>query len=410
MQPKKGVLQVSATGYSLRSYGGMITCEPRMPAYADALRNGVSQGSRVIDLGAGPGVFALLAHKLGAGHVTVIEPDPSIEIARRAASDNGCSDQFEFVRGLSTSYEPQEKADLIVSDIRGVLPLFEHHIPTICDVRDRLLKPGGTQIPVRDFIFAALVEVPCVYSRYSKPWLENSYGLDLSAGYSTVINSWIRTYQDASALLTDPELFATLDYRTVEETNYEARISLETHRAGTAHGILLWFDTELAPGIGFSNAPGEPEQIYGQAFFPLERPVILGDHATADVHISAKLVGGDYVWSWAFRANDTSGEAHNFRQSSFKSAVLDMDSLVPRAANFRPQPNSQHSLDIACLGLFDGMHTLRDIAAQLMRQFSGRFTDEAAALNHVADLSARYHRASKAQIIKGNPQDSSSRS
>ena len=367
-----------------------------MPAYAEALRIGVSPGSHVIDLGAGPGVLALLACKFGAGHVTVIEPDPSIEIARRAAVDNGFGDRFEFVRGLSTSYEPREKADLVVSDIRGVLPLFEHHIPTIRDVRDRLLKPGGTQIPAKDTIFAALVDMPGVYARYREPWLENSYGLDLSAGYPSVINGWIRTYQEASALLTDPELFATLDYRTVEETNYTADLSLKTQRAGTAHGILLWFDTELAPGIGFSNAPGEPEQVYGQAFFPLERPVILGKHAIADVQISAKLVGGDYVWSWSFRANDSAGEAHTFRQSSFKSAILDKEKLVPRAATFRPQPNSRHSVDIACLGLFDGTRTLRDIAAELVGQFPGHFPDETAALNHVADLSARYHRASGA--------------
>lgn len=51
-----------------------------MSAYVAGLRQAVTPGCTVIDLGAGPGLFALLACQFGAGHVWAIEPDPSIHL------------------------------------------------------------------------------------------------------------------------------------------------------------------------------------------------------------------------------------------------------------------------------------------------------------------------------------------
>src|SRR6187399_2841708 len=138
------------TSYSLVNYGGMVTSEPRMSAYAEALRRAVTPGCTVIDIGAGPGVFSLLACQYGAGSVIAIEPDDSVELLRQMAKDNGCSDRITIVQGLSTEFTPPSRADVIISDIRGCLPLFEGHIPTIIDARERMLAPGGTLIPARD--------------------------------------------------------------------------------------------------------------------------------------------------------------------------------------------------------------------------------------------------------------------
>ncbi len=378
--------------YSVVDYGRMITCEPRMSSYAKALSHAIFPGAYVIDLGAGPGLFALLACQMGAGHVTAIEPDASIELARRAAAKNGFADRITFVRDLSTNHTPAEKADIVVSDIRGVMPFFEHHIPTIRDTRARLLKPDGILIPGKDRIFAALVEAQKTHDKYRKPWLENDYGIDLSAGYGHVINGWRRTYEQAEALLTEAQLFATLDYHMIEDTNHRAALRFAAARPGTAHGILMWFETELAPGIGFSNAPGEPEQIYGQAFFPLEHPVPLAEGTVAEADISASYINGDYVWSWSFRATDTQGRAHTYRQSSFKSAILAHETLAPRAATFRPPARKEVEVDVACLGMFDGQTPLSEIAQRLSDRFPDRFRDTSSAFDHIAGLSARYNR------------------
>ena len=50
--------------YSVHSYGQMLADAPRMDAHVAALRRAVKPGSVVLDLGCGPGVFALLACQL----------------------------------------------------------------------------------------------------------------------------------------------------------------------------------------------------------------------------------------------------------------------------------------------------------------------------------------------------------
>ena len=62
----------------------------------------------------------------------------------------------------------------------------------------------------------------------------------------------------------------------------------KVERAETCHGIVVWFDAELAEGIGFSNAPGAPETIYGSFFFPWTQPVLLKQGQTVCVNLAAE--------------------------------------------------------------------------------------------------------------------------
>ena len=380
------------TGYNVLGYGNMITSEPRMSAYADALRRAVTPGCSVIDIGAGPGVFSVLACQYGAGSVVAIEADDVIDLGRSFAAANGCADRITFVQGLSTDYQTATKADVIVSDIRGGLPLFEGHIPAILDARERLLRNGGTLIPMRDTIRLALVENSAGYAPHEKPWLDNRFGLDLSAGATFAANVRTKEIAKRSDLLTDAADLLIIDYRTITDPNADCAASLVAIRPGTAHGLQIWFDAELAEGIGFSNAPGEPEQIYGQNFFPLARPVELDAGDTIDVQVSARLVDGIYVWSWnsAVRRAGSSEPVARFRQSSFGAKIISPQSLRTRAADFAPPARNAHHMDRFCLSLIDGKRSHGDIAEQLRAQFPGRFAAASDALDHVVNLTARY--------------------
>ena len=138
--------------YSISGYGQMITDDARMAAYSAALRQSVKPGCTVLDIGTGTGILALLACQYGAGSVYAIEPDNAIEVARKIASANGYSNRIHFIQKLSTEVKLPVKADVIISDLRGVLPLFQSHLPSIIDARERLLAPGGALIPQRDTI------------------------------------------------------------------------------------------------------------------------------------------------------------------------------------------------------------------------------------------------------------------
>ena len=132
--------------YTISEYGNMYMNEARMNAYAAALRDAVTPNSVVLDIGAGTGIFALLACRYGARRVYAIEPDDAINLARESAAANGYSDRLTCIQSLSTKVALPERADVIISDMGGMLPLFEQHIPAIIDARDRFLAPGGALI------------------------------------------------------------------------------------------------------------------------------------------------------------------------------------------------------------------------------------------------------------------------
>src|SRR5688572_11008807 len=101
--------------YSLPAYGKMIVDAVRMDAYVRAMCQTIRPGSVVIDLGCGPGLFALIACQLGARRVFAIEPNNIIQVARDTAREHGFSDRIEFIQELSTKVTLPEQADVIVS-------------------------------------------------------------------------------------------------------------------------------------------------------------------------------------------------------------------------------------------------------------------------------------------------------
>jgi protein arginine N-methyltransferase 1 len=306
--------------YSLHVYGQMIEDSPRMNAYAAALRETVKPDSVVMDLGCGPGVFALLACQLGARRVYAVEPENVIGLAREFAAANGFADRIQFFESVSTQIIVEEPASIIIFDLRGVLPWFQYNIPSIIDARQRLLAPGGTLIPRRDLLWAAVVEAPDHYEKLVGPW--NRFPLDLSAGTRLITNNWRKTRIRPEQLLTEPVCWTTIDYYNVDRVDVQAEISWRVARNATAHGIAVWFDADLVDDIGFSNHPAEPELLYGNGFFPFSEPVEVLEGEPITVRLGANMVANDYVWRW-----DSDFPKKSFKQSTFYGVPLSQDRL-----------------------------------------------------------------------------------
>jgi len=304
--------------YSLHFYGQMIADAPRMDAYAAALRRVVKPDSVVMDLGCGPGVFALLACKLGARRVYAVEPDNVIGLAREAATANGFADRIEFFEKLSTEITPPEPATVIVSDLRGVLPFYQQNIQSIIDARQRLLAPRGVLIPRRDILWAALVEAPEQYAELVSPW-QNQFDMDLSAGTRFITNNWRKTQVKPEQFLAEPVCWHTIDYGEVESRDVRAEISWRAARNGTAHGLAVWFDSELVDDLGFSNHPSAPRLIYGQGFFPFSQPVGVSADDRVELRLAANFVQDNYVWRWDTNFID---QKVSFKQSTFYGVPL----------------------------------------------------------------------------------------
>jgi len=322
--------------YSVHFYGQMLADETRMDAYAAALRQTVTPDSVVMDLGSGPGVFAMLACKLGARRVYAVEPDHVISLARDIAAANGFINRIEFFETLSTEITLDEPANVIISDLRGVLPYFQQHIPSIIDARQRLLAPGGVLIPRRDILWAAIVEAPDQYDEIVGPWRSNKFDLDLFAGARLVTNRWRKTEIKPDQFLAEPVCWTTIDYYEVSSPDIQAETSWRAARKGVAHGIAVWFDSDLAHGISFSNHPGAPRMIYGTGFFPFSQPIEVMGGDRIQLQLVARYVQDDYVWRWNtkfFAGDDDARPKASLKQSTFFGVPLSTGQLRQQSLN-----------------------------------------------------------------------------
>jgi protein arginine N-methyltransferase 1 len=372
--------------YSIAGYGQMIADELRMTAYANALRHVVRPGSVVLDIGAGTGIFSLLACQLGARKVYAVEPSPAISVLREAAQANGYADRVTCIQNLSTEIDLPEKTDVIVSDVRDILPPHRGSVRTIIDARQRFLAAGGHLIPQSDSLWAAVVENASYYDGLVKPWAR--FQFDMSAATKIVTNQWRKAPVAADQLLSEPACWASLNYLTVDSPNVAGAITVRITRSGTGHGLAVWFDTILEEGIGFTNAPGKPELIYGRAFFPWENAVALTAGDTVSMSLRADLVGAEYVWSWESEIfdGDSSRCRARFRQSTFLAESVSAAQLGRWRGGHRPKVHENGRIDLELLQLMDGSRRNDEIARIAVERFPERFRDERQALTRIAQL------------------------
>ena len=383
--------------YDLIGYGSMIADSVRTEAYARALRYAVKPDSVVLDIGTGTGLFALLACRFGARRVYAVEPSDAIALAREIARANGFAKRTTFIQGMSERVTLPEPVDIIVSDIRGVLPLCQRSVQSTLDARRRLLAPGGVLIPHRDLLMVSLVDAPNLYEKHALPWEAPIHGLDMTAARRFVNNTWHNGRATPEQLLLAPKCWGVLDYATLESPDVRGEVSWTAERSGTAHGLSVWFDSELAPGAAFSNAPDHPRLVYGSAFFPLSEPVSVTEGDRVNVSLRADLVGEDYTWSWntKIRASESSEEIRaNFKQSSFYSSPVFQAQLHKRAATHRPTLTEDGEIALLILQLMNEECTLKHIARQVCARFPTRFPDWPTALGHVGMFSSEYSEGS----------------
>jgi len=379
--------------YSLADYGSMISDSGRFAAYAKAIADAVRPGDVVAEIGCGPGVFSLLACRAGARRVFAIELDDSIHSARQLAAANGFTDRIEFFQSDSRKTELPERVKVIVSDIRGALPFSGSAIPSIEDARQRFLAPGGLLIPQRDMLKAAVVEAKEYYEGLAAPWQKAWGGLDLSSPLSLVLNGYYAVSVKPEQLFTEPLTWHVLDYTVSAATHAAAALRFRIARTGTAHGLCLWFETQLLGGIGYSSGPGGSATIYGQIFLPWLDPVTVAEGQEIQVELRADLIGQDYVWSWntTIFAGDAAPPIH-FQQSTFQGANFSPDSLRRQAVDYVPLLSEAGQAHLWMLERMDGKISLQEIAQSASQRFPRLFSSWREALLRAVDLSRDFSR------------------
>ncbi len=379
--------------YSLRDYGDMIADRERFDAYTKAISKAVRPGDAVLEIGCGPGAFALLACQAGARKVYAIDSDEIVHFARELAVANAFADRMEFIQSDSRRVQLPERVNVIVSDIRGSLPFFGHAIASIEDARQRLLAPSGCLIPVRDTLKAAIIETGDFYSQIVSPWSKLSPGLDLSPGLALLLNASYSSHFKSDQLLTETHTWAYLDYSVGARPCAAADLSFSVSRAGTAHGVCVWFETELLDGIGYSSGPGAHKTVYGQVFLPWLEAVPVQPGKQIHVSLQASLVGQDYIWRWETKiCGDAKDAGRCFRQSTFQGANFTPHSLRRRAADFVPSLSEEGQADRWLLQAIDGKTSLQQMAQAAAEKFPKIFPHWQDALRRAAELAEQFSR------------------
>ena len=133
----------------------------RNRAFHRALAARVRPGASVLDLGAGSGVWAVAAARLGARRVVAVEREavlvPVIEALAREA---GVADRVEVVRGDARRVRLRREFDVVVGELVGNEAFDEGLIPIFERARTRFLRPGGALVPEWVSLAAAPVRAP----------------------------------------------------------------------------------------------------------------------------------------------------------------------------------------------------------------------------------------------------------
>ena len=359
-----------------------LTGRRRLSIYEKTLEALITPQSVVVDLGCGSGILGLLALRAGARHVHAVEEADVIEVARKTFSSAGLSDRVTFHRTHSSLLRLTELADLVLCDHVGFFGFDYGIVPTLADARARLLKPEGVLVPNRLRLFVAAVQSPLALKPVTR-WCSEDVPREYRWLQDAAANHKHAVEVEPEALLSDPVCIA--DYALGSDIAPPRLLSeaavLRIQREGTAHGLLGWFEAELAPGIWMTNAPGHAGRIgRPQALLPLRNPIQLAEDEALEVTLRIRREDGLIAWTAQARGRPETRMQH----STWEGGRLSPDDLARLDPAKYPTPNEKARAQQIVLGYCDGVRSAAEIEAIILREHAGLFPSERALRAFVA--------------------------
>lgn len=259
----------------------IIRDNKRNAAYDSAIRRAVRPGSRVLDIGTGTGLLALMAARAGAAEVIACEVNPVIaEKAEEIVRQNGYAGRIRVIakhsRDLDVDADLGGRVDVIVSEIvsndllsQNILPVHERA------VRD-LLKPDGQVIPARGAVRVALAH----WAGDEDFDLGAISGFDLSAFKPLAPPLRIRVEDPRLSLRSEPADLLAFDFASRQYCPPSQAAVTCRSSGGRVNGIAQWLRVELDESTQvdehthYENRPRAGfESCWGLRFHPFDHPI-----------------------------------------------------------------------------------------------------------------------------------------
>lgn len=267
----------------------MMLDQERNQAFEEAIERAVRPEMRVLDIGSGSGLLAMMAARAGAREVHSCEMNPVIaRTAREIVRRNGFADTITVHAKNSRKLDPEAdlggQADLVISEVIGKDFVCEHVLPTMQDAALRLAKPGVQFIPQGGEIRVALAH----YARFEEREVGEVSGFDLSP-FNLLRKPRLNVQVNDPGLVlrgVPVDLFA-FDFTSTEAAAERTHMELEA-TGGPVNGVVQWLRLQMDAVGSFENAPGpDSSRSWAMVFFPFAEPVTLA--AGERVRIGASI-------------------------------------------------------------------------------------------------------------------------
>ncbi len=235
----------------------MMDDSKRNETYEAAIRR-AAPGKRLLDIGTGSGLLALMAARAGAAKVTTCETVGLMAArAREIIAQNGLSDRITVIPKSSTDMsvprDMAERAEVLVTEIFASGLITEGVLPTVEHAHEHLLNPDATIIPAAACIMGYLAGGPALQGML---FVGRIAGFDLS-GFNDFAPSMLAVSLDNvphQALSDDIELMR-FDLREKRFPAGGAHLALKATHHGVCAGIAQWIKLEFDAQTTYENRP-----------------------------------------------------------------------------------------------------------------------------------------------------------